>query len=56
MGCGDTCPVFPGINYRGRDLPDPGGQGVEAVRPIRDQIRDRVRVRAPITELAVANP
>ncbi len=42
MGCGDTCPVFPGKRYEDWDLPDPAGQPVDAVRPIRDQIRDRV--------------
>lgn len=42
MGCGDTCPVFPGKRYLDWDLPDPAGQGVEAVRPIRDEIRTRV--------------
>ncbi|MEP6463015.1 MAG: arsenate reductase ArsC [Frankiaceae bacterium] len=42
MGCGDTCPVFPGKRYLDWDLPDPAGQGVEAVRPIRDEIRARV--------------
>ena len=42
MGCGDTCPFFPGKRYLDRELPDPAGQGVEAVRPIRDDIRKRV--------------
>jgi arsenate reductase (thioredoxin) len=42
MGCGDTCPVFPGTRYEDWDLPDPAGQPVEAVRPVRDQIRARV--------------
>lgn len=42
MGCGDACPVFPGISYRNWELPDPAGKGIEAVRPIRDQIRARV--------------
>src|SRR4249920_1153404 len=42
MGCGDTCPVFPGKRYEDWDLPDPAGQGVEAVRPIRDAIKARV--------------
>lgn len=42
MGCGDTCPVFPGISYRDWVLDDPAGKGVEAVRPIRDQIKARV--------------
>ena len=42
MGCGDTCPVFPGKRYEDWDLDDPAGQGVEAVRPIRDEIKARV--------------
>ncbi|UJW36770.1 arsenate reductase ArsC [Saccharothrix sp. AJ9571] len=49
MGCGDTCPVFPGKRYLDWQLDDPAGQGIEAVRPIRDDI-DR-RVRALIAEL-----
>ncbi|WP_063062073.1 arsenate reductase ArsC [Nocardia sienata] len=52
MGCGDTCPVFPGISYRDWDLEDPAGKGVDAVRPIRDEIR--ARVRALIAELLPA--
>ncbi|MFI6106339.1 arsenate reductase ArsC [Streptomyces sp. NPDC051310] len=42
MGCGDTCPVFPGKRYLDWKLEDPAGQGVEAVRPIRDEIRKLV--------------
>jgi arsenate reductase len=42
MGCGDVCPVFPGKRYEDWVLEDPAGQGVEAVRPIRDQIRGRI--------------
>ena len=42
MGCGDACPIFPGKRYEEWELPDPAGQGVEAVRPIRDDIRARV--------------
>lgn len=53
MGCGDTCPVFPGISYRDWDLEDPAGKGVEAVRPIRDEIR--ARVEALIAELLPAH-
>ncbi|MGF7122282.1 arsenate reductase ArsC [Rhodococcus sp. BE178] len=49
MGCGDTCPVFPGVSYRDWTLDDPAGQGVDAVRPIRDEIR--ARVEALIAEL-----
>ncbi|MET7344692.1 arsenate reductase ArsC [Streptomyces sp. NPDC005547] len=39
MGCGDACPVFPGKRYLDWKLEDPAGQGVEAVRPIRDEIK-----------------
>jgi arsenate reductase len=42
MGCGDACPVFPGIRYEDWDLPDPAGRPIEAVRPVRDEIRARV--------------
>ncbi|MFD9379759.1 arsenate reductase ArsC [Streptomyces sp. NPDC059999] len=42
MGCGDTCPVFPGKRYLDWKLEDPAGQGVEAVRPIRDEIKTLV--------------
>jgi arsenate reductase len=43
MGCGDACPFFPGKRYEDWKLDDPAGQGIEAVRPIRDEIRDRIR-------------
>ena len=42
MGCGDECPYFPGKRYEDWVLDDPAGQGIEAVRPIRDEIRRRV--------------
>ena len=42
MGCGDACPIFPGKRYEDWELPDPAGRGVDAVRPIRDEIRRRV--------------
>lgn len=42
MGCGDVCPVLPGRRYLDWQLDDPAGQGLEAVRPIRDEIRARV--------------
>lgn len=42
MGCGDTCPIFPGKRYLDWELPDPAGQGVAAVRPIRDEIKKRI--------------
>jgi arsenate reductase len=43
MGCGDACPLFPGKRYEDWELDDPAGMGVDAVRPIRDEIGDRVR-------------
>ena len=43
MGCGDACPVFPGKRFENWELPDPAGQGLDAVRPIRDDIEERVR-------------
>jgi len=49
MGCGDTCPFFPGKRYEDWVLEDPAGKGIEAVRPIRDEIRGRVE--ALIAEL-----
>jgi len=42
MGCGDSCPIFPGKRYEDWELADPAGQGIEAVRPIRDEIRARI--------------
>ncbi|MFD7129453.1 MULTISPECIES: arsenate reductase ArsC [Streptomyces] len=54
MGCGDTCPVFPGKRYLDWTLEDPAGQGVEAVRPIRDEIKKLVEKL--IEEIAPANP
>jgi arsenate reductase (thioredoxin) len=52
MGCGDACPIFPGKRYEDWVLADPAGQGVEAVRPIRDEIRSRIE--ALVTEIAPA--
>jgi arsenate reductase len=52
MGCGDTCPYFPGLSYRDWKLDDPAGQPLEVVRGIRDDIAGRVR--ALIKELAPA--
>jgi protein-tyrosine-phosphatase len=43
MGCGDACPFFPGKRYLDWELADPAGQGVDAVRPIRDEINQRIR-------------
>ncbi len=42
MGCGDACPFHPGTRYEDWGLDDPAGQGIESVRPIRDEIRGRV--------------
>lgn len=54
MGCGDTCPIYPGKRYEDWVLDDPAGQGVEAVRPIRDEI-DR-RIRALVDDLVPSAP
>ena len=43
MGCGDACPIYPGKRYEDWELDDPAGQSVDAVRPIRDEIEQRVR-------------
>ena len=51
MRCGDACPIFPGKRYEDWALADPAGQGIEAVRPIRDEIRSRVE--ALLAELEV---
>ncbi|RYJ00350.1 MAG: heat-shock protein HtpX, partial [Actinomycetales bacterium] len=42
MGCGDECPYFPGKRYEDWVLEDPAGQGIDAVRPIRDEIKTRI--------------
>ncbi|MFM8191511.1 MAG: arsenate reductase ArsC [Candidatus Nanopelagicus sp.] len=47
MGCGDTCPFFPGKRYLDWVLPDPAGQGVADVRPIRDQIKTLIEQLIP---------
>lgn len=52
MGCGDSCPYFPGKRYENWELADPAGQSVEAIRPIRDDIEQRVR--ALLISLGVA--
>ncbi|MBT2210565.1 MULTISPECIES: arsenate reductase ArsC [Actinomadura] len=54
MGCGDTCPVFPGKRYLDWPVADPAGRGIEAVRPVRDEIERRVR--GLIGELGVPEP
>ncbi|MFF4298502.1 arsenate reductase ArsC [Streptomyces vinaceus] len=51
MGCGDACPYFPGKRYLDWQLADPAGQGVAAVRPIRDEIEGRIR--SLLTELGI---
>ncbi|MEU5274882.1 arsenate reductase ArsC [Streptomyces asoensis] len=51
MGCGDACPYFPGKRYLDWTLDDPAGQGVQAVRPIRDEIERRIR--GLLTELGI---
>jgi arsenate reductase (thioredoxin) len=53
MGCGDVCPIFPGKRYEDWVLEDPAGQGVDSVRPIRDEIRGRIE--ALIAEIAPAH-
>jgi arsenate reductase len=52
MGCGDACPIFPGKRYEDWKLDDPAGKGVDAVRPIRDDIK--IRVQALLAELIPA--
>jgi arsenate reductase (thioredoxin) len=54
MGCGDTCPFYPGTRYLDWPLDDPAGQGIEAVRPIRDAIK--AKVEALIAELLPGRP
>ena len=53
MGCGDTCPIFPGKRYLDWTLADPAGRGIEAVRPIRDEIAQRIRTL--LAELTIQN-
>ena len=43
MGCGDVCPLYPGTRYLDWKLDDPAGQGIDAIRPIRDQIKSLVK-------------
>lgn len=54
MGCGDTCPIYPGTRYLDWQLPDPAGLTVEEVRPIRDDID--TRLRALLAELDASSP
>jgi len=54
MGCGDACPFYPGKRYEDWVLDDPAGQGIETVRPIRDEIR--ARIEALLAELLTDQP
>lgn len=51
MGCGDTCPFVPGVRYEDWPVPDPAGLSLEAIRPIRDEIRSRVEALLAALEL-----
>jgi hypothetical protein len=53
MGCGEACPFYPGTRYEGWELERPRRQGVDAVRPIRDDIELRVRALLASLEVAV---
>jgi protein-tyrosine-phosphatase len=55
MGCGDTCPFVPGKRYEDWELDDPAGQGVEAVRPIRDEIGQRVRALLASLDISLSH-
>jgi arsenate reductase (thioredoxin) len=46
MGCGDSCPIYPGKRYEDWDLTDPANQTLETAREVRDQIHDRVKALA----------
>jgi len=54
MGCGDECPVVPGTRYEDWPLDDPAGQGLDAVRPIRDAIEQRVRALLASLDISVS--
>ncbi len=54
MGCGDACPLFPGTRYEDWDLDDPAGQDIDTVRPIRDEIEQRVRALLASLEVPLA--
>ena len=56
MGCGDACPIFPGKRYEDWKLDDPAGQGIDAVRPIRDEIRRHVEALIDIVRTCRAEP
>ena len=53
MGCGDTCPFYPGRRYEDWELTDPSGQPIEAVRRVRDEIEGRVRQLLASLEISV---
>ena len=53
MGCGDACPFYPGKRYEDWQLDDPAGQGIDAVRPIRDDIKERIE--ALLSDLVAAD-
>ena len=55
MGCGDACPIFPGKRYLDWQLEDQAGKGVESVRPIRDEIEQRIRRLADLGVSAAAS-
>ncbi len=57
MGCGDACPIFPGKRYEDWKLDDPAGQSIDAVRPIRDDIRTRVErlIADPCPRVAIVD-
>jgi arsenate reductase (thioredoxin) len=54
MGCGDACPFYPGKRYLDWELDDPAGQGIDAVRPIRDEIKRRVTALLDELDIPVA--
>ena len=56
MGCGDTCPVFPGVRYVDWELDDPAGRDARSVRPIRDEIERRVRALMDELGIPVTRP
>jgi len=54
MGCGDACPLFPGKRYEDWELDDPAGQDIAAVRPIRDELGERVRALLASLDVATS--
>lgn len=53
MGCGDECPVFPGVRYQDWEIADPAGLPVDEIRPIRDEIRERVAELLASLDIAI---